>query len=156
MARCSAVAVTHLNVMAAVALLALDLAVVFVLLAAIPRCRAFRRQILDGDLRRCLPSWNLPNHTGETLDFEAALLPFATWLARSIECSETCIDGTLVGFGTEFVGSAIRGSGNGGRVIDGTILPERKVSKAHRQDTNCGMWGIVIESVRSVGGKADA
>jgi hypothetical protein len=116
-------AVDHLNVEATVALLTLNLAVVLILLAAISRRRAFRWLIVDGDLRRCLPAWNLPNHTSETLNFETTLLPFAAWLARSIERPKTSIDRPLVGFGTQFVGSAIRGSGNGGRVIDGAILP---------------------------------
>ena len=121
MARSSAV--DHLNVEATVALLTLNLAVILILLAAVSRRRAFPMLIVDGDLRWSLPAWNLPSYTSETLKFETTLLPFAARLAGSIECPKSSIDRTLVGFGTQFVDSAIRGSGNGGRVIDGTILP---------------------------------
>lgn len=80
-------AASHLNVRATVALLALKLTVVLVLLAAVTRRRAFRGFALNDDLWWCLPAWNLPNHTSETLDFERSLLPLTTWLSGSIESS---------------------------------------------------------------------
>ena len=70
---------THLGANAGNAVLALNVVVVIVLLAAVSRCPAFRVDF-NCDLRYCLPSWNLPDHTCETLELEAFFPPFATRL----------------------------------------------------------------------------
>ena len=131
MARSSAV--DHFNFEAAVTFFALNLAVVFILLAAITRHGAIGWLVLDRDFGRCLPPWNLPNHTCETFKSETAFLPFTTWLASSIECPKASIDSTLIGFGAEFVCSPIHGSRNGRRVVDGSILPEVELSTNGRK-----------------------
>ncbi len=56
-----------------------SIAVVLILFAAVSRCPAFRVDF-NCDLRYCLPSWNLPDHTCETLELEAFFPPFATRL----------------------------------------------------------------------------
>jgi hypothetical protein len=49
------------------------------------------------------PSGHLPLNARETLDLEAALLPFPTWLSASIESTQTGVDCTLVGLGAELL-----------------------------------------------------
>lgn len=70
-------------------------------------------------LLRSSPSGNLPGDPSEAPKLEAALGPFAARLSRAIEGAQASIDGTLVGFGSEFV-SSCRSAGSG--VIDSTVL----------------------------------
>jgi hypothetical protein len=93
----------HFNIRAIIALLALDLTIVFVLFATLARGRLFRDSFRFG-LRRCCPAVDLPGDAGEALKLEAAFLPLTTWLPRAIEGPQTSIDCTLVGLRTELVG----------------------------------------------------
>lgn len=110
----------HIDVVGA--LLALELTVVLVLLATFSR-----RGALGGaegrDLGRSLPSRDLPDNTCEALDREPPFLPLTARLACPIECSKTCIDSTLVGLGSEFVGGAIGSSRSCARVVNRAVLP---------------------------------
>lgn len=73
---------------------------------------------------RSSPRGNFPHATGEGLDLEASLLPFSTRLPRTVEGTETGIDGTLVGFRAEFVGGCYEASGfgSGGSAIESAVL----------------------------------
>jgi hypothetical protein len=119
----------HLDVDPIVAFLALELAIVLVLLAAVARRRLFRL-----DLRLGLgwrgPAGELPDDPSEALDPEAALLPLAAGLARPVEGPQASIYSTLIGLGAEFMSrcGCIRSS-CGGAVIDRTVLPMIIISK---------------------------
>lgn len=70
--------------------------------------------------RRRSPSWDLPGNSCKTLEFEAALGPFPARLARPVEGSKACVDGSLVCLGTKLVG---RRASRRTAVVDGAILP---------------------------------
>jgi len=92
----------HFNIHAIIALLALDLTIVFVLLATLARGRPFRNSFRSGLGRRC-PAVDLPDDAGEALQLEAAFLPLPTRLPRAIEGPQTSIDCALVGLGSKLV-----------------------------------------------------
>ncbi len=105
--------VGHINIdgaaVALLTLLTLQLTIVLILLAAITGSRPFR-DAFNLRLWWCCPTWDLPDDTGEALQFETTLLPLAAWLACSIEGSKASVDSTLVGFGSKFVCSGTVGS----------------------------------------------
>jgi hypothetical protein len=113
----------HLDIRPRVALLALELAVVFVLLATLARRRLFGVPI-DLGLGRCGPAGDLPADASKALEPEAPLLPLATGLPRAVEGPQAGIDRALVGLGAELVsgGRGIRDAGRGAAVIDRAIL----------------------------------
>lgn len=93
---------------ACVARLALDLAVVFLVLlaAAVGRCggRGTVRLLGPHPGRRCPPG-NLPDLARKGLELEAAPMPFAAGFAGSVEGTKAGIDGAETGLGSEFVDS---------------------------------------------------
>ena len=112
----------HVDIAAAVAVVALDLSVFLVLLVA--TLGGYRRRRLLGGFRLgfgwCRPPRYLPDDASETLEPEAALGPLAAWLARPIKGSETSVDSTLVGLGAQLV------CGGAGRSrVDSTVLPTK-------------------------------
>lgn len=51
-----------------------------------------------------LPHGHVPGRASERLELETFLLPASTRLAGAVESAETSVDGSRIGFGTEFVG----------------------------------------------------
>ena len=121
----------HLDINPIVALLALELAIVLVLLAAVARCRLFRLGLWLG-LGWRGPAGDLPDDSGEALEREASLTPLAAGLARPIESPQASIDGALISLGAKFMSRCrcIRWSWGGTAVIDSTVLPMMELVNA--------------------------
>lgn len=96
------------------AVLASDVAAALVvdLIFAVGRRRSVRATIAIGLDRGPLgssPRSYIPYHASEALDLKSLLLPLPAWLPCSVECSQSSIDCTLIGFGTRFVTGGSRG-----------------------------------------------
>jgi hypothetical protein len=98
----------HIDILRAT-LLAIDLAILLILLAAASRRRVPGLPI-DGDLWRRAPARDLPRRACEALDAEPSFGPFAAGGAGAVERAETRVDGALVRFGAEFVGGGGAGA----------------------------------------------